>query len=210
MAVRAGQDIDLNGNLPVTYTKSDLPPEEIRLRKNIWGASLMLDLFLSLQLGRPPAAFDCLRSPPLSTQYESSDCDLSKLPIQIFQHAVSLCTIISRINLHLYLGFSTLNMQTLSEKLATLKGELQTWQQLLPAEFRISIGHQQDRAILELNMLYHIAVILLYRPFCRDNTIPHAIETVAEAASAFNTLLDKYKLSQNEIPTSSPPLSQTN
>ncbi|KAF8628850.1 hypothetical protein AX17_005910 [Amanita inopinata Kibby_2008] len=204
MAVRVGQDMDLNGDLPTTYSKNNLPPEEIRLRRNIWGVSLMLDLFLSLQLGRPPAAFDSLRSPTTPLCHESQDGDFSKHPIPIFVHTIALCRIISRINLHLYLGFSTPNMHTPAEKLSALKGELQMWHQTLPVQYRITIGHQPERTVLELNMLYHVAVILLYRPFCRDNT-QRAIDTLAEAASAFNALLEKYRQTQGESPISSNP-----
>jgi hypothetical protein len=160
MAVRVGQDMDLNGELPTTYEKS-FPMEEIRLRRCIWNVSLMLDLFLSLQLGRPPASFDCLRS---TVTYEPSKNEYANHPVPIFLHAAALCRTIARINLHLYLGYDAPAMQTHTEKLKTLKDELEKWYQMLPGQYRVVIGHQPDRSVLELNMLYNVAVILLYRP----------------------------------------------
>ncbi|KAF8634763.1 hypothetical protein AX15_000726 [Amanita polypyramis BW_CC] len=160
MAVRIGQDMDLNGDLPTTYLKKNFPLEEIRLRRNIWSVSLMLDLFLSLQLGRPPASFDCLHS----TSTDTHESEYTNHPVPIFLYAVSLCRIISRINLHLYLDYSTPNMHCQMEKLNALRDELETWYQFLPAQYRVGIGHQADRTVLELNMLHHVAIILLYRP----------------------------------------------
>lgn len=161
MAVRVGQDMDLNGDLPTTYAKKSFPLQEIRLRRSIWNVSLMLDLFLSLQLGRPPASFDCLRS---SMTFDTPESEYANHPAPIFLHATALYRTIARINLHLYLGYDTPAMQSQSEKLCTLKEELEKWYQSLPGQYRVVIGHQQDRSVLELNMLYHVAVILLYRP----------------------------------------------
>lgn len=209
MAVRVGQDMDFQGDLPTTYTKKRFPVEEIRLRRNIWSVSLMLDLFLSLQLGRPPASFDCLRSAAASITPEN---EYTNHPVPIFLHAVALCRTIARINLHLYLGYDTPEMQSQTEKLNMLKDELENWYQLLPAQFRFVVGHQASRPVLELNMLYHVAVILLYRPFCRENDIQHATDTLAEAASAFNGLLVKYRQIQSDesMASSSSPLSLSN
>lgn len=161
MAVRVGQDMDLNGDLPATYSKKSFPSQEIRLRRSIWNVSLMLDLFLSLQLGRPPASFDCLRS---SMTFDTPESEYANHPAPIFLHATALYRTIARINVHLYLGYDTPAMQSQTEKLSTLKEELEKWYQFLPGQYRVVIGHQQDRSVLELNMLYHVAVILLYRP----------------------------------------------
>ncbi|KAF9062985.1 hypothetical protein BDP27DRAFT_1232797 [Rhodocollybia butyracea] len=56
-------------------------------------------------------------------------------------------------------------------KLATLRTELDGWLQMLPIQFRVSIGGigfgatgLGTKEVLEVNMLYHVAVILLYRP----------------------------------------------
>ncbi|KAK7435767.1 hypothetical protein VKT23_019465 [Stygiomarasmius scandens] len=51
----------------------------------------------------------------------------------------------------------------------------------------------ERREVLEVNMWYHVAVILLYRPFVKDSSITHASDVYMDAASTFNVLLEKYK-----------------
>lgn len=172
LAVRMGQDLDLNedGTNPPP-NRPELSPEDQQTRRNIWGVSLMLDLFLSLQLGRPPAIVDALRAPSASNtdKWKTDILNASLVPgivpppQPLFTHTITLCQIISRINFHLYLGFSS-EVRPQTEKLLTLKTELDMWQHGLPHEYRISIGHQPERDVLEVNMLYHVAIILLYRP----------------------------------------------
>ncbi len=147
-AIRMGQELDLHMPPP---SKSRLSPEEIQVRQNVWGVCLLLDLLLSLQLGKPPAVADSLRSPPVLPSPQSQS---------LFAHTYTLCHIVSRINLHLYFGFTP----SAPTALATLKKELDLWQQTLPMQFRISLGHQPEQKVLEVNMFYHVAVILLYRP----------------------------------------------
>jgi len=85
-----------------------------------------------------------------------------------------------------------------------LKADLDMWHEALPVQFRISIGHQPTREVIELNMLYHVAIILLYRPFCKDRPL-QAAETCLEAASTFNVLLSKYH-SSHSLPLAHPHL----
>jgi hypothetical protein len=156
--------------------------DELAMRQRVWGVARVLDLFLSLQLARPPAIIDghassCLSAPATSasgahdppapnlTLSADTDTDGS---ILLFSHTVALGHIISRINLYLYHGFSGhLSAGTLKlspDILTSLKGELDRWHQSLPMPFRISIGHQPTREVIELHMLYNVAIILLYRP----------------------------------------------
>ncbi|KAF9465952.1 fungal-specific transcription factor domain-containing protein [Collybia nuda] len=173
LAVRMAQDLDLNED-DSNANRPDLLPEDRQTRRNIWGVSSMLDLFLSLQLGRPPAIMDALRptGPSHSNNWQSNAIPSSLIPeltptIQsqtLFAHTVALCHIMARINFHFYLGFSPVEAQPQTEKLLELKAELDMWQHALPHKYRISIGHQPEREVLEVNMLYHVAIILLYRP----------------------------------------------
>ncbi|KAF8890044.1 hypothetical protein CPB85DRAFT_263959 [Mucidula mucida] len=57
-------------------------------------------------------------------------------------------------------------------------------------QFRISLGHQPEQKVLEVNMFYHVAVILLYRPFYKDKS---KVGVFLDAASTFNMLLEKYR-----------------
>ncbi|KAM6494889.1 Fungal specific transcription factor domain containing protein [Amanita muscaria] len=162
LAIRVGQDMDLNGDSPSTYGQKNLPPPEIRLRRNIWRVSFMLDLFLSLHLGRAPALFDGLRS---ATKYNVQQSEYATHPVPTFLHTVALCQTISRIYLHLYLAFNTPGLQTPAEKLTVLREELESWHRSLPAHYCVAVGNQSEKLdVLELNMLYQVAVILLHHP----------------------------------------------
>ena len=152
--------------------------EQLAVRRRVWGVTVLLDLYMSLQLGRPPAVvegralFDPSSAPSAvtdtlaSTLNHNADADHP-----LFAYTVSLSRTISRINLYLYLAISghpnsktTRPPKPSSEMLKALESELDTWYQSLPPQFRISIGHQPAREVIELNMLYHVAIILLYRP----------------------------------------------
>ncbi|PBK89054.1 hypothetical protein ARMGADRAFT_350456 [Armillaria gallica] len=160
---------------------------ELKPTSEVWGVCLTLDLLLSLQLGRPPGIVDALRPPP-STVKDSGD---------LFVQTASLCRIISRINLHLYLGLEF----PAGKPLEALKAELDRWHHDLPVQFRISLGHQPERRVLEINMFYQVAIILLYRPFFKDKTT-HS--TFLDAASTFNVLLDKLTVNPSSLAQSNP------
>ncbi|KIL62816.1 hypothetical protein M378DRAFT_80728, partial [Amanita muscaria Koide BX008] len=191
LAIRVGQDMDLNGDSPSTYGQKNLPPPEIRLRRNIWRVSFMLDLFLSLHLGRAPALFDGLRS---ATKYNVQQSEYATHPVPTFLHTVALCQTISRIYLHLYLAFNTPGLQTPAEKLTVLREELESWHRSLPAHYCVAVGNQSEKLdVLELNMLYQVAVILLHHPFCWENATPCATDALVEAAAVFDELLRRYR-----------------
>jgi hypothetical protein len=164
--VRMGQDLELHSTSN-THTKET--SEEQQNKRRIWGVVLILDLYLSLQLGRPSAIVDgyCdfnstpAQSNPIDQISASGVSSLMLVNESIFAQTVSLCRIISRVNFYLYLGFGS---KTSSDTLDMLKSELDQWHRGLPVQFRIAIGHQPTQDVLEVNMLYHIAVILLYRP----------------------------------------------
>jgi len=73
--------------------------------------------------------------------------------------------IISRINYQLYLSTPANEDQNV-ERLEILRRELDKWREALPSELRVSIGHQASLPVLDVNLLYHVAIILLYRPLC--------------------------------------------
>ena len=182
MAVRMARDLALHSDPSSGASNGNgigkFSVEELSIRRRVWGVTLMLDLFLALQLSRPsaivdgyvldrsiaPTASPRLNNAPTSTLALNPDTDPDH---PLFSHTVSLSRIMSRINLYLYLGFSGHRNTTppgqTSEMLTTLEGELDRWHQSLPIQFRISIGHQPTKEVIELNMLYHVAIILLHR-----------------------------------------------
>jgi hypothetical protein len=135
--------------------------EEAKLRRNVWGVCTILDVLLSLQMGRPQACSEALKR-QLASSAHSRPLDVGLLPP--FNYSVSLCNVISMINFNFYLGYSSTTAQNPSELLMQLRSELDMWHHYLPVQYRISIGHQPRQDVLEINMLYHVAIILLYRP----------------------------------------------
>lgn len=162
LAVRMAQDLQLH-EYPSSNEALQTPPEEAQLRRNVWGVCVILDLLLSLQMGRPPANSDALKgSLAVASRTRPPDVDVNPSPP--FTYAVSLCRVIAMINFHLYLGYPSPAAQTPPDKVSHLRTELDMWHHSLPMQYRISIGHQPRRDVLEINMLYHVAIILLYRP----------------------------------------------
>jgi len=151
----------------------DVPEDVKTIRRRVWGVVCILDLLLSLQLGRPSAIFDAHWAseipvtpppPPDAGLPSSLETSVTATP-QYFAYTSSLCLIISRINYQLYLSTPANEDQNI-ERLESLRRELDNWREALPSELRISIGHQASLPVLDVNLLYHVAIILLYRPLC--------------------------------------------
>ncbi|KIM91768.1 hypothetical protein PILCRDRAFT_43668, partial [Piloderma croceum F 1598] len=110
LAVRMGQDLGLHLDLADDGTgkeqaQTQYSVEELAVRRRVWGVTLVLDLHISLQLGRPPAAMDGNTlfdpsSPSAVTDTLNHNADADHL---LFAYTVSLSRTISRINLYLYL-----------------------------------------------------------------------------------------------------------
>src|ERR1700683_1519829 len=58
LAVRMGQDLGLHSDSSEDSIKWKYSEEELTMRRRVWGVTLILDLFLSLQLGRPSGIVD--------------------------------------------------------------------------------------------------------------------------------------------------------
>lgn len=58
LAVRMGQDLGLHSDSSEDSVKGKYSAEELAMRRRVWGVTLILGLFLSLQLGRPSAIVD--------------------------------------------------------------------------------------------------------------------------------------------------------
>jgi hypothetical protein len=150
----------------------DVPEEVKNMRRRVWGVVCILDLLLALQLGRPSAIFDAhwaceiplTPPPPPDAGHPSSLETHGTASPQFFAYTASLCLIISRINYQLYLSEPPSSDDEQAARLESLKRELDNWLDQLPANLRISIGHQATLPVLDVNMLYQIAIVLLYRP----------------------------------------------
>ncbi|THU98777.1 hypothetical protein K435DRAFT_660203, partial [Dendrothele bispora CBS 962.96] len=113
MAVRMGQEMELDlGSDSDSGTSTGLgfTLQEYQIRSNVWGVTVLMDLVLSLQLGRSPGTVDCLKalgdgsSKMQSSSGPSSSALASYRGVNLTTHRFTLAQIISRINLYLYLG----------------------------------------------------------------------------------------------------------
>jgi hypothetical protein len=172
-----GQDLGLHLDSSEDSVQWKYSAEELTMRRRVWGVTLILDLFLSLQLSQPSAIVDShlfsdrmptVTPSPTLTDTPTAILNLNDINNLLFAHMVSLSHMIFCINLYLFLGFGRDTKSIASGKstktLTLLKSELNMWHQVLLVQFRILICHQPMREVIKLNMLYHIAVILLHRP----------------------------------------------
>lgn len=150
-AVRMGQALrlDLHRGTFLAYDQS----QTNYLGYKVWGVTVILDLFLSLQLRRPPGIYHDLRSPPTFLALGTDNT--------AFAYTLSLCRIISCINQRICLDDANTNPN--QQDLIELESKLKQWERVLPQHFKISDELQSQREVIELNMLYQFALILLYR-----------------------------------------------
>jgi Fungal specific transcription factor domain len=162
------EDLGLHLN---SSTWVDVPDHVKDTRRRVWGVVCIVDLLISLPLGHPPSILDpqwaseipISPPPPPDAGLPGSLETYSTPTPHYFAYTASLCLIISRINFQLYLCGNTTEAEKL-EKLHSLRAELDAWHACLPAALRISVDNTAPLPVLDVNLLYHAALILLYRP----------------------------------------------
>ncbi|KAF7313845.1 Nitrogen assimilation transcriptional factor nira [Mycena chlorophos] len=215
VAIRAGVELGLDGVRP-NFGKSRsgtsnrgpsstaIDPEDSSWTKGLWGVVSLLDLLLSMQLGRSPGTSDALRhasaksntpkhppSPPLSSmEIASTFADNDEGP-SLFAHTRDLLRIVARIYFYVGLGYADPPAPN-QDAIDICRAELVAWHDGLPSAFRLTLGGERvPKAVLEAHMLYQIALGLLARAASEDADRDLDIES----ASTFNLLLDKYRSS---------------
>ncbi|KAF8316182.1 hypothetical protein DL93DRAFT_2078476 [Clavulina sp. PMI_390] len=164
------------------------------MRRRVWGVVCILDLLIALQLGRPSAIFDAhwareipftIPPPPDTGLPSSLETPRTAAP-QYFAYTASLCLIVSRINYQLYLsppqGGTSDEEGEGVKRLESLRSELERWRERLPNDLRVQVasgsgmlmsasgaavvvsGKKGSMPVLDVNLLYYVALILLYRP----------------------------------------------
>lgn len=163
MAVRSAYALGLHREETLVV----FPPAEQHIRQQVWRSLFVMDRFLAISLGRPPAineedcSGDALNPPPTSP-------DPTPTEIQFYhsglEAGVRCCHILSIIIKEIYQKrkVSTKTAQEIAERCKlwpkTLPPTLH-WRQASPSNPR------QGITILHVNMLYCHAVILFTRPF---------------------------------------------
>jgi hypothetical protein len=184
---------------PVPQTYSPVPSSSYQqdAEQCVSEIAHVVDVLVSLQLGTSSSDFfDDVRC----KQHAKPPSPVSAFPMLYddvshghrFRHVITLCRIISRIQIYLGLPMSTstrftsLNalpastmdsstirqddlagLASLSDRRGALESELEDWHRALPGALRVSVGEKKaTRAVLELNLLHCVAVILLWWPWC--------------------------------------------
>ncbi|KAJ7887508.1 hypothetical protein B0H14DRAFT_1235256 [Mycena olivaceomarginata] len=280
-AVRIAVELGLDGGESTHENESreatpggDRDPSGEAWKRSLWGVASMLDLFLSIQLGRAPASAEALRplpsaplafaaganaglpSPSSSTASASTSVsntlvtlanasaseseDDTAADAELAGHIRALVRIVARVHFCVALGYgvphSPTSPATTSSPLAgssisrdgvqLLRAELTAWHRGLPQRFRVALGGERvPRAVLEVHMLYQVAVGMLARGSGLTFNTPKSGAVGAvnsnpsssygsaagngtdaeadDAASTFNVLLDKYRPS---LPLAGPPV----
>ncbi|KAJ7705505.1 hypothetical protein B0H17DRAFT_1326281 [Mycena rosella] len=189
-AVRVAQELGLDGEI-----KDDgggTAKEDGPWARGLWGVASMMDLFLSIQLGRAPATAEALRplappssstngntslpspastSTPASTYASASASNNTDVggddgnpDAALFVHTLALVRIVARVHFWLGLGYGSMEGSTDSTSTDGLATELAAWHRSLPARFRVALGGERvPRAVLEAHMLYQVGVGMLGR-----------------------------------------------
>ncbi|KAJ9109012.1 hypothetical protein QFC21_000338 [Naganishia friedmannii] len=178
IAVRISQDIGLY----VSASQASSGPEDDVLRKT-WTALGLLDVMLSLQLNRPTAVdFSVygLRKTDVSRTTRDTHSTIDEAILQ-------LCGYLSDIR-KMYAS-SILDVSLLSE----IRDGLQHWKRKIPSEFQLHFDEEQSPLVVTMHMIYHVAMVLLHRPF-QNSTGVDTVRPIASATAAFKMLLDSIRL----------------
>ncbi|KAJ7216402.1 fungal-specific transcription factor domain-containing protein [Mycena pura] len=161
---------------------------EIAERRRIWYACVIMDKYVSTYIGRPLAVFerDFDTSLPSESEAEEAeewappmDAPLSAAPrpgrvISCFNASARLASILSQIIQSIY-ALRLPNSR--HAELLVLDGQLEKWHLALPSHLqydpavRVSASEVPLPHVLTLHMQYWCAVLLLHRPFIRNNAL---------------------------------------
>ncbi len=159
LAVRIAQDLEL-GSAAKGKVRSTL---ERYLRWRVWNCVCVLDLMLSLQLGRQPAVrrhdFAGPAIDEMAPSPRSPASSKHHFVLDVFEQKIRLSCLVSQLQSKLYLNGNAEEREMLS-----LRTDLETWYQRLPPTCRVSLGHSMPLDTLVLHMSYYASLVLLYRP----------------------------------------------
>ncbi|KAJ7481823.1 fungal-specific transcription factor domain-containing protein [Mycena latifolia] len=156
---------------------------EIAERRRIWYACVIMDKYVSTYIGRPLAIFErdfdtSLPSegdPEEMEEWAPPDVGGAVVPrpgrvISCFNASARLASILSQIVQAIY---ALRPAGSRHAELLVLDGQLEKWLLALPAHLRYDPAVQQQEVplpqVLTLHMQYWCAVLLLHRPFIRQN-----------------------------------------
>ncbi|KAJ9125355.1 hypothetical protein QFC22_000315 [Naganishia vaughanmartiniae] len=178
IAVRISQDIGLH----VSSNQESTGPEDDVLRKT-WTALGLLDVMLSLQLNRPTAVDFSVYGLRRTDTSRTTNTAHSTIDEAILQ----LCGYLSDVR-KMYAS-SILDVSSLGE----IRDGLQHWKRRIPSEFQLHYDEEQSPLVVTMHMIYHVAMVLLHRPF-QNSTGVDTVRPIATATASFKMLLDSIRL----------------
>lgn len=190
MAIRMAQDLGLHRDC----SKWLIPDYEIELRKRIWYCAYLMDRWVAAQLGQPisindsefevglPTPYELNYSPNISISsldfapvliLEADEASKQKLPVySSFIHLVTLSQIMGQVLVGLHSSRAKQQSRNSSLDLVNiLDRNLTNWKKSLPRELQVDLGnpnHIFTTKASVVNMAYCCVLLLLYRPFIRQ------------------------------------------
>ncbi|KAJ7076495.1 fungal-specific transcription factor domain-containing protein [Mycena belliarum] len=157
---------------------------EIAERRRIWYACVIMDKYVSTYIGRPLAIFERDFDTSLPSEADPEEMEVSVMPegprisvglrpgrvISCFNASAKLSSILSQIVQSIY---ALRPAGSRHAELLVLDGQLEKWLLALPAHLRHDPAGAHAEVplpqVLTLHMQYWCAVLLLHRPFIRQN-----------------------------------------
>ncbi|KUJ22219.1 uncharacterized protein LY89DRAFT_638427 [Mollisia scopiformis] len=196
MAIRMMKDIGLHLNMKRLAHLEKLAPEDLEVRKRLFLSAYAWDKSISTCLGRPPSLIEMPYAPEslsnsdhcLMSSIDHSDDDEMWTPCflddevlypptksfntQVF---ISFCRLSQLINESYDIIYKVKTRKgILSKSIIELDGRIRAFYSCLPEGLRIenisSMPFCPPPHIFSLNILYHVTLILLYRPFLFSST----------------------------------------
>ncbi|KAJ7121042.1 fungal-specific transcription factor domain-containing protein [Mycena epipterygia] len=184
MAVRMAQDLGMQRDADGWVRAGDgklFGEWEIAERRRIWYACVIMDKYVSTYIGRPLAIFE--RDFDTSLPSESDTEETEELApvggapraghvISCFNASAGLAGILSQLLQSIYALRPATSRHA---ELLVLDGQLEKWLLALPAHLRHDPAVRASEVplpqVLTLHMQYWCAVLLLHRPFIRQNSV---------------------------------------
>jgi hypothetical protein len=190
MAIRMAQDLGLHRDCSNWL----IPDYEIELRKRIWYGAYLMDRWVGAELGLPisindsefevelPTPYELNYSPNISTSthnftpvliLEAEEASKQKLPVySSFVYLVTLSQILGQVLVGLHSSRAKQqNRDNCIDLVNILDRNLTNWKMTLPRELQVDLGNTNHIFTTKagvVNMAYGCVLLLLYRPFIRQ------------------------------------------
>ncbi|KAK4046074.1 hypothetical protein OIV83_006379 [Microbotryomycetes sp. JL201] len=170
-AMKLAEDFGMQlGMHRLTIGAAEISDELVAARRDAFYSAYQIDVLLSMYIGRAtsfiPDEID-LEMPPVDHEIEF---DEPAYRSSAFTHSAKLIMLASRMMNSVYALLPKISLAQRQSAVPELHLELETWYRALPGPLRTAastISNAPHPHIIGLNMLYHLIMITLHRPFFR-------------------------------------------